>query len=200
MFAGWLTGAFPLASSPRLPCFCWSGLPCWSLSLSGRRCRRPLLYTVNGPRRPKAIVCPARRRHSACCCASCRPDRPRGCRNARGAVAPVVRAAARRAAARQWWCGVIAARSRWPPCGSSLPPRAIGVARHARPVPLSGGMVNAGAPPRAAAGHRLVRQAALARRLSRRGLPRPWVRLWDDWLQRAMAGASRYRCARCASA
>lgn len=24
-----------------------------------------------------------------------------------------------------------------------------------------------------------------------RGLPRPWVRLWDDWLQRAMAGASR---------
>lgn len=24
-----------------------------------------------------------------------------------------------------------------------------------------------------------------------RGLPRPWVRLWDEWLQRAMAGAAR---------
>lgn len=24
-----------------------------------------------------------------------------------------------------------------------------------------------------------------------RGLPRPWVRVWDEWLQRAMAGASR---------
>ncbi len=24
-----------------------------------------------------------------------------------------------------------------------------------------------------------------------RGLPRPWVRTWDEWLQRAMAGASR---------
>jgi type VI secretion system protein ImpM len=24
-----------------------------------------------------------------------------------------------------------------------------------------------------------------------RGLPRPWVRVWDEWLQRAMAGAAR---------